>query len=431
MTRLPEIEVKRVIAGRPHEGDFDLVVVGGGPAGACAASLLAGAGRATLLIEREAEPRHKICGEFLSIEAQACLRTLGVDVRALGGVPIAQLRLVSGRSVAEARLPFEGMGLTRRTLDEALLRCARQHGAVVRRGLAVRAIEPVGGRIRLKLGGGGTLETPTLFLATGKHDVRGAKRAAGAGSYDLIGFKAYFRLAPLQFRALEEAIEVVLFEGGYAGLQLVEGGAANLCLLAERTLFERAGGSWEGLLSHLRDGAPHLGSRLEGAEALLDRPLSISRVPYGFVHRDQGSEPDGLFRLGDQAGVIPSFAGDGIAIALHTARVAAATYLARGNAASEFHRQVSEDIAGQIRLASILYGFSTLALGRAALVMLGQAFPGTMRSIASRTRVPSGALQRAEAMMAGGAVDPTTSRTRADCRAVAHAPDRQRDARSD
>jgi flavin-dependent dehydrogenase len=376
----------------------DVVVVGGGPAGTCAASLLAGAGCPTLLIEREPEPRHKICGEFLSIEAQAALRSLGIDVRSLGGLPIGQVRLISGRMVAEAQLPFEGVALTRKTLDETLLHRAREHGADILRGVAARAIAPDGGQLRLALGGGDEIGASALFLATGKHDLRGVKRPAATGLCDLIGFKNYFRLEGAQRRALEGSIELILFEGGYAGLQLVEGGAANLCLLARRDLFQRVGRSWSALLAHLLARCPHLAVRLAGADTLLERPLSIFQIPYGFLHRDDGLEPARLFRLGDQAGVIPSFCGDGIAIALHTGRLAAATYLARGGAAGAFHRQVRADIGGQIRVASLLYGLSELPLGRSALAMLCRAFPGVIRAMTTRTRIPDAALSRVDAI---------------------------------
>ena len=86
----------------------EIVVVGGGPAGAAAACRLARAGRLPLLLERDTGPRHAICGEFLSVEAQAYLADLGVDARALGGAPIRSLRLVEGAWVAEARAAVSG-----------------------------------------------------------------------------------------------------------------------------------------------------------------------------------------------------------------------------------------------------------------------------------------------------------------------------------
>ena len=107
----------------------EIVIVGGGLAGASAANVLASAGRPALLIERDAEPRHKVCGEFLSIEAQTYLAHLGIDLDALGASRISHLRLIQGRRMTNVRLPFVARGLSRRILDEALLCQARSRGA--------------------------------------------------------------------------------------------------------------------------------------------------------------------------------------------------------------------------------------------------------------------------------------------------------------
>ena len=102
----------------------DVVIVGGGPAGAAAACILASAERPVLLIERDAEPRHKVCGEFLSIEAQTYLAHLGIDLDALGASRISRLRLARERRLTEVGLPFTARGLSRRVLDDALLQRA-------------------------------------------------------------------------------------------------------------------------------------------------------------------------------------------------------------------------------------------------------------------------------------------------------------------
>ncbi|MBN8908698.1 MAG: FAD-dependent monooxygenase, partial [Rhodospirillales bacterium] len=110
------------------------MIVGGGPAGSALACLLAGAGREVLLLEREAAPTDKVCGDFLSIEALRSVAALGLDVHRLGAAPITALRLVHGAHVAETALPFAALGLSRRVLDEALLTLAEDRGAKVLRG---------------------------------------------------------------------------------------------------------------------------------------------------------------------------------------------------------------------------------------------------------------------------------------------------------
>jgi len=350
-----------------------VLIAGGGVAGAAAACLL---GPGCTLVEREAGAHDKICGEFLSVEAAGYLRRLGVDPVALGAVPVERVRLVHRDRVAEARLPFAALGLSRRVLDAALLERAATLGATVLRGHSVRLEGGVP-----SVAGLGRFPGHALFLATGKHDLRGARREPERAPEDLVGLKMYLRLEAGQAAALAGSVEVILFEGGYGGLQAVEDGGVNLCLLIERAVFARCGESWDGVQSMLEAESAHLRERLRGAVRLLERPLAIFRVPYGFVHR--GTETDTMFRLGDQAVVIPSFSGDGVSMALHSAFRAAA---ALPGGAPGYHRRLRRDVAGQVGRAWTLYRAGRMAPG---LTVAGaRLWPGAMRWAARLTRVP-------------------------------------------
>jgi flavin-dependent dehydrogenase len=366
---------------------MSVVIAGGGPAGAAAACLLARAGTPVTVFERDPGPRHKICGEFLSREALLYLTALGVDVASLGASHIGALRLVHGRHAIETALPFHAAGLSRLAMDAALLTRAEALGAEVRRGCVVRGAGPEGLDVD-----GAVLPAPTLLLATGKHDLRGTPRLPAHEPQALIGFKAHFALAAAQRRALTGHVEVMLFADGYAGLQLIEGGMANLCLLIERRRFDAVGQDWAALLADLGRDCEHLARRLDGAAMLQDRPLSIFRVPYGYVHEGAEALP-GVFRLGDQAAVIPSFCGDGMSIALHTAHLAARTVL-RGGDAAEYHAAVRRDVARPVRLAAGLYRMGRTRAARAAILVACGVWPGLMRVVAARTRVPEAALLR-------------------------------------
>ena len=368
--------------------DGEIVIAGGGLAGGAAAALLAQGGKRPLLVERSGGDHDKVCGEFLSTEAQAHLAALGLDVARLGGARIDRVRLVAGTRVVEAKLPFTALGLTRRRLDAALLDHAAAAGAKVERGVTVRSID---GTALVTSAGG--LTPATLLLATGKHDVRGAKRDTRGTLDHLIGFKQYYRPGAAALRALAGVIEIVLFDGGYAGLQRVEDGLVNLCLLVDRARFDAAGSGDSLLADLLRE--PHLARRLGQAVPLLDRPLTISGVPYGFVHRGGN---DGLscavFRLGDQAGVIPSFSGDGMSIALHSARLAAAAVL-EGASAAAYHARFRGDVAAQIGRATWLQRAGESTAGRRLLVAGIGLVPPVLRWAAALTRVPPAALRRA------------------------------------
>ncbi len=337
-----------------------------------------------MLIERETEAHDKICGEFVSHEAQSYLARLGIDPLAFGAARIDAVRLVHGNRAACAALQFQGLSLSRRALDEAMLAQGGQAGAELLRGHAIRSASPTG----LAVDGMGHVSAPAVFLATGKHDLRGARRQPGRAAEDLVGFKMYFVLHPAQQAELARHVEVLLFRGGYAGLQLIENGVANLCLLIDRARFKAAGGTWPGVRVYLEQACPHLARRLAGAAEALNRPLSIFRVPYGHLHAPGPADWPGLFRLGDQMGVIPSFCGDGISIALHSAFAAAAAH--RGSDARAYHAKMRRDIQGQIGRAGWFYRAGRARPGLA--VAAAQAWPGALRWIAQLTRVPPWAM---------------------------------------
>ena len=366
-----------------------IVVAGGGLAGAAAACMLARAGQNVLVFERDAKATDKICGEFISSEAQIYLERIGIGLARLGAHPIQEFRLFRGLSVASCALPFPGFGLSRRVLDDALLNHAARCGAEVRRGQAVklkRDRDPI-----VLDAGGAEVRTESLFLATGKHDLRGLRRD-GVVPPDLVGFKLHLRLTRTQLAALAGAVEILLMPDGYAGLQSVEDGLVNLCLLVDPARLRRLGGGWDALFEDLMRTEPHFRQRLAGASAA-SQPISIYRVPFGFVHSPTSDEPLGLFRLGDQMAVIPAFTGDGMSIALHSAMTAASCYLA-GLSGAVYHQRMRGDVARQIARAGLLDRAGRSNGGQSTLMLLGALWPGGLRSAARLTRLPNHAVAR-------------------------------------
>jgi flavin-dependent dehydrogenase len=132
---------------------------------------------------------------------------------------------------------------------------------------------------------------------------------------------------------------------------------------------------------------PQLDRRLGGALACWRRPLAIASIPYGFVATAERGPARGPWRLGDQAAVIPSFAGDGIAIALHSARLAADIYLA-GGAAAQFQDHLASDVAAPIRRATWLSRMLVRPIGQAGAVAAARQMPGLVARTAQATRIP-------------------------------------------
>jgi flavin-dependent dehydrogenase len=356
------------------------VIVGGGPAGCAAAIELARAGREVTLIERTSTAADKVCGDFLSAEAIKRIEALGVSLT--GAAPIGALRLIHRRRSAVTRLPFAAYGLSRRVLDEALLRQAMAAGATVLRGHRVSAIAAAGTSLRIRTGAPGPIAADAVFLATGKHELRGNARCAHGS---LVGLKMYYRLDTAQRLGLSGHIELMLLRGGYAGLQLVESGRAVLCLALDPARLRSVGGRWAGLLDAVIDDCPALGDRLAGAQALLERPLAVANLPYGYLYRAPGQSSPRLFRLGDQAAVIPSLTGTGVGLAVASGRLAARTWL-DGAGSDRYHRRLAVGLRRQMRFAMAVHTASLSPAIQPWICALCRTWPGLMRIAAAATR---------------------------------------------
>ena len=363
----------------------ETLIVGGGLAGGAAATWLARAGLPVRVLERESDPHDKVCGEFLSVEAGRDLAMLGIAPTRLGGVPIDRVRLVapgSGRRAREieARLPFVAHGLSRRVLDEALLETAAAAGARIERGVRVTAVDA-----RSVQTSDGERQAARVLAATGKHAVRGAVRGGSSTASRYVGFKMHWRLGAQAAGRLAGMIELLPFDGGYAGLQLVAPRVANLCLIVRRERLAALGGTWEALLADLlRDDA--FARRLADAEPAFARPLTIANLPYGHLGPD--TDTSGVFRLGDQAAMTASLTGDGMAGALLSGRLAARS-IDQGAPAEHYHLQFRSAVQRQVRRAMLLQRVTELPLAmRIGGAVLGLR-PRLLGALAAATRLPA------------------------------------------
>ena len=339
------------------------IVLGAGPAGSVAAAQLARAGAEPILIDRDREVGDAICGGFLSWRTVAALRDLGCDPATLGAKQVTRLRLFAGERMAEAALPEPAFGLSRHALDTALRNLACENGAELQ---IDRARHLVSGLIE---GERQEWRSDAIFLATGKHDVRGKSRPRDS-SDPTLGLRTRISSSPDLERLIGETIELHLFRGGYAGIVLQEGGSANVCLAVRKSMLAGAGGDPRALLTMLAANHPHFARRMafSGADRAID---TIAAVPYGWIAQDTA---DGIYRVGDQAAVIPSLAGEGMSIAVASGRLAAEAYLA-GRAACDYQQDFARRAARPVRVAETLWHTAETWPGAAAITIASRFVP--------------------------------------------------------
>ncbi|MCW8194623.1 NAD(P)/FAD-dependent oxidoreductase [Proteobacteria bacterium 005FR1] len=368
------------------------LVIGGGPAGAASSIDLARSGRAVTLLERKQLPHHKVCGEFISVEAAQQLESLGIDLEGLGAQAVNKLRLISGKSILDVPLPFTAWSLSRRVLDAALLEQASSEGVRVEYGTTANALQRDRDHwaVTAQVSSGETVNIAAdcVFLATGKHDLRQWRRRRTQGAGDYIGFKLHLKAEQEQLSRLRNTVELHFFDEGYAGIEPVENGDLNLCFLVKRKTFHDCGKNWQALFAWLAETSPHMQSRLAGAVPVWSRPLAVYGTPYGYLCAPQPEAP-GLFRLGDQAAVIPSLAGDGIAIALHSGMLAAQC-CAREQSASEYHEQALKVFSRPVRNAQRIGKVLSSSMGREIALRCGRHWPGALHLAIATSRLPQG-----------------------------------------
>ena len=311
--------------------EYEVVIVGGGPAGTSAAIRLARSGVRVLVLESKHMPRHKLCGEFIAPECYPTLDRLGVKDQVLAeGSQISKVSLAasSGRQISAEiggisdEVGF-ATGLSRARFDQILFDRAREVGATCIEGFAVKRClfderVPYGVEAFSLLDGRThRFHADVVVDASGRNSrltVGQSERKGGRRGSRLYAFKSHLK----RVDAIRDQVELYFFRNGYGGLSRVEDGVVNLCFIANERTVKQAGGDFAEILNRTVMQNPLGRKRLAAAE-VAGKWHSTGPLTFGARRLSR----DGMIAVGDATGMIDPFTGTGVQIALRTGEMAA------------------------------------------------------------------------------------------------------------
>jgi flavin-dependent dehydrogenase len=295
------------------------LVLGGGLAGLAAALDLAQRGHRVVVVERRRYPFHRVCGEYVSNEVLPYLRRLGADPAALAPAAFRLFGLSSpaGRTLASP-LDLGGFGVSRYLLDDFLYQLALAQGIeFIFATVADVAFDAAADQHTVRLADGRHL-TARLVLGTyGKRSTldRQLGRAFFAQRSPYLGVKHHLRLPGFA----RDVIELHNFRDGYAGISAIEEDKLCFCYLTTRANLKASGGTIAALEGQVLARNPHLADILGHAERLYAQPEVINEISFA----PKQPVEQHLLMVGDAAGLITPLCGNGMAMALHGAALAA------------------------------------------------------------------------------------------------------------
>lgn len=381
----------------PQASSYDLIIVGGGPAGATAALYAGRAGLSVLLLDKERFPRDKVCGDALSGKSVTILHELGLleKVGRLSGAPVHEVVFGSPAHI-DARIdlrrrdhtdpltgktmPMEGFVIRREVLDHFLFEEARRSAERVIEGFSVQELERQGEQIcgvkgrtdageelafsgRIVLGCDGFNSVVARRTGLYRHEPR----------HLMVALRQYWE----GVGGLGDQIELHFIDEvlpGYFWIFPLENGGANIGIgLLHHYIKKRRVDLKETLARVL--GRPPFAARFADA-APREEPVGWN-LPLGSMRRR--SYGAGFMLLGDAAGLIDPFTGEGIGNALYSARFAvetAAAAIKKGDlsaaALRDYEDGLWDAIGDELKISSRLQGLGrhrallNFTIGRAA-----------------------------------------------------------------
>lgn len=328
---------------RSLKNNTDIAIVGGGLAGLTAAIHLVRKGLGVVIYEKESYPSHKVCGEYLSREIQPYLRSLSIDLQVLRPVEIDKLvySTPSGKTV-KAPLPLGGLGVSRYALDNFLMEMAKGLGVEVI-NLPVTSVNFENDEFIINKDQEGQRNTNLAFGAFGKRSALDKKlnRDFIENKTGWLAIKAHYKLEQYPVNT----VSLHNFKGGYCGLSKTETGAVNACYLATYKSFKKYKDP-DQYKKEVLSTNPHLKTFFSHAQPIFGKDLSIAQIYFD----KKSLIEDHMLMLGDAAGMIHPLCGNGMAMAIHSAKIASEAVLKHYHSAGFNRLAMEQDYKKQWRI---------------------------------------------------------------------------------
>jgi menaquinone-9 beta-reductase len=315
----------------PANKNYDIVVVGGGPAGSCCAIRLADVGLKVLLAEQKEFPRPKLCGEFISPECRKHFSELGVleQMSVSGAVDIKRTVFYarSGRSVTVPSDWFaqgsQAIGLSRAKMDEVLLSRAASSGVDILEGTSAIEIlssaENIVNGVKLRDASRRAFDVNARVVIDATGRSRAVSKMAKAGSKKrrarFVAFKTHLEGSHVP----HTDCEIYSYRGGYGGCSGVENGLHNICFIIDAKIAKQHNSDAEQVMRKVLFTNSRATVSLRDVK-IVDKWLAVPIERYG---RSDLNPAAGLLSIGDAASFIDPFTGSGILLALESGKIAA------------------------------------------------------------------------------------------------------------
>ncbi|WP_034925122.1 NAD(P)/FAD-dependent oxidoreductase [Gillisia sp. CAL575] len=361
-------------------------IVGGGLSGLVAAIHLSRNNFPVTVFEKDSYPNHKVCGEYVSIEIVPYLKQLDINLSDLKPALIDKLQFsdVTGKTV-NTKLPLGGLGISRYALDEFLYLKALASGVNFIHAL-VTDVTYTNDEFAITTNKNEPFEFKIVLGAYGKRSLLDKKldRQFIDQKSGWLAIKGHYKKDGFP----DNLVMLHNFKGGYCGLSKTETGAINVCYLASYNSFKKhkdpVNFKNEVLMQN-----PHLRDFFQEATPLFEKNLSIAQISFD----KKSSIQDHILMLGDAAGLIHPLSGNGMAMAIHSAKIASEVILkyyenetyTREAMEKEYEKNWKEQFSSRLRMGNILQNILLNPQLSNIVQKIISSFPSLLPKIISKT----------------------------------------------